>query len=99
MNNQASEGQAFITFTQAADMSRSAGLNNGRGIHPSTIRRWTYRGFTKGGFPIIKHPNLPGQIDSEQWAKFVCGSPATEYEVARTKLEIERRDDFLGGIG
>lgn len=78
-------------------MSRSAGLNNGRGIHPSTIRRWTYRGFTKGGFPIIRHPNLPGQIDLEQWAKFVSGSPSQKYEAMRMDLEIERRDTFLGG--
>ena len=97
MNNQASEGRAFITFTQAADMSRSAGLNNGRGIHPSTIRRWTYRGFTKGGFPIIRHPNLPGQIDSEQWAKFVGGEPHTEYQAKRISREVSRRDEFLGG--
>lgn len=90
------EGHAFITFAQASAMSKKAGLNNGKGIHASTIRRWSLRGHAKGGFPIASHPNLPGQIDREQWAKFVGGSPAAVYESASVQREVERRRAFLG---
>lgn len=98
MQSKFTEGQAFITFAQAADMTRAAGLNKGQGIHPSTIRRWTERGFAKGGFPIKSHPNLPGQIDMNQWAMFVGGAPAAEIETATVQREIQRRNAFMEGV-
>ncbi len=98
MNLKLTEGQAFITFAQAADMTRAAGLNKGQGIHPSTIRRWSKRGYAKGGFPIKNHPNCPGQIDLDQWAMFVGGAPAAEIETATVQREIQRRNAFMEGL-
>lgn len=97
MNLKETEGQAFITLAEAARMSKRANLNEGRGISLSTLRRWAIRGYARGGSPITRHPNLPNQIDREQWAKFVGGSPAAEYETARMEREIERRNRFMGG--
>lgn len=98
MNLKETEGQAFITLAEASRMSKRAGLNERRGISLSTLRRWAIRGYARGGFPITKHPNLPNQIDREQWAKFVGGSPAAEYETASVQREVERRQAFLGGV-
>ena len=98
MNNQVSEGQAFITLADAAQMSRKVGLNRGKGFSPSTIRRWSIRGYAKGGFPIKNHPNCPGQIDLDQWAMFVGGAPAAEIETATVQREIQRRNAFMEGV-
>lgn len=96
MNNQVSEGQAFITFAQAAKMSRSAGLNDGLGISPSTIRRWAIKGYARSQFPITCHPFLTGQIDKGQWERFIAGSPSKAYSTASVQREVERRNAFLG---
>ena len=97
MNNQVSEGQAFITFSQAAEMSRSAGLNDGLGISPSTIRRWAIKGYARSQFPITRHPFLTGQIKKGQWEQFIAGSPSKAYSTASVQREVERRQAFLGG--
>ena len=97
MNLKETEGQAFITFAQAAEMSRTAGLNDGEGISPSTIRRWAIRGYARSKFPITRHPFLTGQIDKGQWKQFIAGSPSKAYSTASVQREVERRQAFLGG--
>ena len=95
---QLNELPAFITLADAAQMTRKAGLNRGKGFSPSTIRRWSKRGYAKGGFPIKNHPNCPGQIDLDQWAMFLGGAPAAEIQAATVQREIQRRNAFMEGL-
>ena len=92
------ETPAFITLADAAQMSRKVGLNRGKGISPSTIRRWCKRGYCKGGFPIRGHANIPGQIDFKMWADYIGGTPAAEIETATIQREIQRRNAFMEGV-
>ena len=74
MSNQTTQSPLYISFTAAEKISKDAGINDGKGISHSTIRRWAKRGHGPGGFPIVTHPNMSGQIDKEQWVMLIQGT-------------------------
>jgi len=73
MSNQTTQTPLYISFSMAEQISKDAGIKGGRGISHSTIRRWAKRGYGPNGFPIVSHPNVPGQIDEKQWMKLIHG--------------------------
>ena len=72
MSNQTTQTPLYISFSAAEQISKDAGINDGRGISHNTIRRWAKRGHAPGGFPIVTHPNL-GQIDKQWWMNLIHG--------------------------
>lgn len=73
MSNQTTQRPLYISFSAAEKISKNAGINEGRGISHTTIRRWAKRGHGPGGFPIVSHPNMSGQIDKQWWMNLIHG--------------------------
>ena len=67
MSNQTTQTPLWISFSQAAEISKHAGMNGGKGISYSTIRRWAKRGHGPNGFPIVTHRYMTNQIDKQCW--------------------------------
>lgn len=71
MSNQTTARPCWISISQAAQISKDAGINAGKGISISTIHRWVKRGQNPNGFPIVTHRYIPTQIDKKCWVDLI----------------------------